>query len=76
MFNFEFDIRQFYVIILTSVAGSIGFLVRKIFTSERQIDLLKQELKNLQTSREKHDESVDEQLTEIRHDIKNLLSRK
>ena len=76
MFNFEFDIRQFYVTILVSVAGGVGFLIRKIFTSERQIDLLKQELRNLQISRENHDENVDKQLTEIRHDIKNLLSRK
>jgi len=76
MFNFEFDIRQFYVTILVSVAGGIGFLIRKIFTSERQIELLKQELENLQTSRQTHDKNVDTQLSEIRHDIKNLLSRR
>ncbi len=76
MFNFEFNIQQFYATILVSVAGGIGFLIRKIFTSERQIDLLKQELKNLQNSRENHDENVDKQLAEIRHDIKNLLARR
>lgn len=75
MFNFEFDIRQFYVTILVSVAGGIGFLIRKIFTSERQIELLKHELRNLQKSREDHDDDLKGQLTEIRHDIKNLLSR-
>jgi len=76
MFNFEFDIRQFYVTILVSVAGGIGFLIRKIFTSERQIELLKQELVNLQDGRQVHDKNVDNQLSEIRHDIKNLLSRR
>lgn len=76
MFNFEFDIRQFYVTILVSLAGGVGFLIRKIFTSERQIELLKHELMNLQRSREDHDENLREELSEMRHDIKSLLSRK
>lgn len=75
MFQFEFDIRQFYVTILVSVAGGIGFLIRKIFTSERQIELLKHELRSLQQSRIDHDADLKGQLSEIRHDIKNLLSR-
>lgn len=74
MFNFEFDIRQFYVTIMVSIAGGIGFLIRKIFTSERQIELLKQELKSLQASRNHHDNDLKGQLSEIRHDIKNLLA--
>lgn len=75
MFNFEFDIRQFYVTILVSLAGGVGFLIRKIFTSERQIDLLKQELQHLQESRDAHDKELKEQLSEMRADIKNILSR-
>lgn len=74
MFNFEFDIRQFYVTILVSVAGGIGFLVRKIFTSERQIQILEANLNALQESREAHDRDIKEDLNEIRHDIKNLLA--
>lgn len=74
MFNFEFDIRQFYVTIMVSIAGGIGFLIRKIFTSERQIELLKQELTSLQVGRQNHDKDLKEQLSEIRHDIKNLLA--
>lgn len=76
MFNFEFDIRQFYVTILVSVAGGVGFLIRKIFTSEKQIELLKYELINLQKSRETHDDNLRDELAEMRHDIKSLLSRK
>lgn len=76
MFNFEFNFQQLYGTILVSVAGGVGFLIRKIFTSERQIELLKHELTNLQRSREDHDDNVDKQLSEIRHDIKNLLSRR
>lgn len=76
MFNFEFDIRQFYVTIMTTIAAGVALLIRKIFTSERKIALLESTLKNLTDSREEHDERVDNQLKEIRHDIKNLLSRK
>ena len=74
VFNFEFDIRQFYVTIMVSVAGGIGFLIRKIFTSEKQIQLLEQRLTALQASRDSHDKEMKEDLTEIRHDIKNLLA--
>lgn len=76
MFNFEFDIRQFYITILVAVASGVGFLIRKIFTSERQIELLKQELQMLQKNREDHDDDLKDTLTEMRHDIKNLLGRK
>lgn len=74
MFNFEFDIRQFYVTIMVSIAGGVGFLIRKIFTSERQIQLLESRLTALQISRDEHDKEVREDLSEIRHDIKNLLA--
>jgi len=74
MFNFEFDIRQFYVTIMVSVAGGIGFLIRKIFTSETQINMLEQRLTDLQTSRDAHDKEIKEDLSEMRHDIKSLLA--
>ena len=74
MFNFEFDIRQFYVTIMVSIAGGIGFLIRKIFTSERQIQLLEGRLTALQNSRDAHDRAMKSDLSEIRHDIKNLLA--
>lgn len=74
MFNFEFDIRQFYVTILVSVAGGIGFLIRKIFTSETQIKMLEERLTRLQESRDEHDKEIKGDLSEIRHDIKNLLA--
>lgn len=74
MLNFEFDIRQFYVTILVSVAGGIGFLIRKIFTSETQIKMLEERLTSLQESREANDKAIKEDLSEIRHDIKNLLA--
>lgn len=71
----EFDIRQFYVTILTAtIAGVVG-LLRIIFTSKTQIEQLQKTLKHLEDGREKRDKELDSQLSEIRHDIKNLLSR-
>ena len=72
---YEFDIRQFYVTIMTAtIAGVVG-LLRIIFTSKTQIEQLQKTLKHLEEGRERRDDDLDNQLREIRHDIKNLLSR-
>lgn len=71
----EFDVRQFYVTILTAtIAGVVG-LLRVIFTSKAQIEQLKSSLERLDKHRSSRDDDLDGQLREIRHDIKNLLSR-
>lgn len=72
----EFDIRQFYVTILTATIAGIVGLLRIIFTSKTQIDQLQKTLKHLEDGRERRDDDLDAQLKEIRHDIKNLLSRR
>ena len=72
----DFDIRQLYATMFaTTLAGIIG-LLRIIFTSKAQIDQLQKSLKHLEDGREKRDIEIDSQLKEIRHDIKNLLSRR
>lgn len=71
----EFDVRQFYVTILTAVIAGIVGLLRVIFTNKTQIEQLEESLKHLETSRDNRDKQLDNQLSEIRHDIKNLLSR-
>lgn len=72
----EFDIRQFYVTMFTATIAGIVGLLRIIFTSKTQIDQLQKTLKHLEDGRERRDNDLDGQLREIRHDIKNLLSRK
>jgi len=68
-----------------AIVGAFVLLVRKIFTNERQIELLKAEIKQRNETREKYDANlskeltenrtnIDSQLAEIRHDIKNLLA--
>lgn len=72
----EFDPRQFYVTILSATIAGIVALLRIIFTSKAQITQMKDALEKLERDRQRHDDDLDKQLSEIRHDIKNLLSRK
>ena len=70
---FGLEIREIYLSLFTAVLGGIGFMIRKIFTSERKIELLEQSLEELKAGREGRDHDLNSQLSEIRHDIKNLL---
>lgn len=71
----EFDIRQFYVTILSAIIAGVVFLLRTIFTNRAEVQELKNTLERLEKGRERRDEDLDGQLREIRHDVKNLLSR-
>jgi hypothetical protein len=71
----EFDVRQFYVTILTATIAGIVGLMRIIFTNKAEIQQLQKTLKHLEDGRERRDGELDDQLREIRHDVKNLLSR-
>lgn len=53
-----------YTITLTALVGAIGFLVRKIFTSEKKIELLEQSLSHFE-----------EEIKELRADVKQLIFR-
>lgn len=73
---FEIDFKGLVFWGITSIAAGIIYLIRMIFTSKAKIDLLEQALKEVQEERQDHDRKVDALLTELRHDVKNLLSRK
>ena len=60
---------------LTAIIGAIGFFIRKIFTSEKKIEILEQSLIEMKGERKEHDDKVDEMLTELRLDIKNILQK-
>lgn len=72
---YSVDVRDYILTVVTALLAGIGFLIRKILTSEAKINLLEQALNDLQQERKDHDDKVDEMLTELRVDIKNLLSR-
>lgn len=59
--------------IVTALVGAFVLLVRKILTNEKQIALLKQEIVDRNRHREENDKRVDNILTELRNDVKDLL---
>lgn len=79
------QLNNFIYVVMGAIVGAFVLLVRKILTNEKKIELLEVEIKQRNESREKYDanlsrelaenrEDINEQLSEIRHDIKNLLA--
>lgn len=79
------QLNNFIYVVMGAIVGALVLLVRKILTNEKKIELLEAEIKQRNESREKYDanlsrelaenrEDINEQLSEIRHDIKNLLA--
>ena len=67
------DLKYYIATVVTAIIGGVGFLIRKILTSEAKIALLEQVLAEIQNDRKNHDEKVDDMLTELRYDVKSLL---
>lgn len=61
--------------VVAALAVSIVGLVRKVYTNERQIELLQTEIKMRDEQRKAQDDSVKEQLGELRSDIKTLMMK-
>lgn len=85
MFDWWTQLNNLIYVIMGAIVGAFVLLVRKIFTNERQIELLKAEIKQRNETRKDYDDNlskelaenrqnIDKQLAEIRHDIKNLLA--
>lgn len=84
-FSWWTQLNNFLYIVMGSVVGAFVLLIRKVFTNEKKIELLKAEIKQQNETRKDLDEklrielsenreNIDTQLAEIRHDIKNLLA--
>lgn len=61
--------------IVTGLLAGILYLVRKIHTNEKQIELLKQEIATREEYRKDNDTQIKEQLKELRDDIKSILNK-
>lgn len=79
------QLNNFIYVVMGAIVGAFVLLVRKILTNEKEIELLKAEIKQRNENREKYDENlsrelaenradINAQLSEIRHDVKNLLT--
>lgn len=71
--NWWESLNNFIYIVMGAVAGAVAFLVRKVLTNDKQIALLEAEIKQRNEARLERDSHLDDQLTEIRTDIKRLI---
>lgn len=62
-------------IVFSAIVGAFVMLIRKVLTNEKEIGLLKQEIKQRQEDRKLRDEQFDDQLREIRSDVKQLIGK-
>lgn len=69
------ELKDVLLTLVTATLAAIGYLVRKILTSEAKIALLEQSLNEMKDERNIHDEKVDNMLDELRLDIKNILQK-
>lgn len=67
------DISAWLLWAVAGIVTGIIILVRRIFTNERQIELLKQEMLNREKYRIETDARIAAQLLELRTDIKTLM---
>lgn len=59
--------------IVMSLVGGIVYLVRRVFTNQAELELLKQRLELYEHYRKEQTTSIQNQLIEIRTDIKSLM---
>jgi hypothetical protein len=76
MQQFFIDWQGYLSLIIGSLLTSLGVIASTAYNNKTDILTLNHKVDSLMTERKDHDNAVDEQLAEIRHDIKNLLSRK
>lgn len=73
--NWWESLNNFIYIVMGAVAGAVAFLVRKVLTNDKQIALLEAEIKQRNETRIERDNNLDDQLSEIRTDIKRLIGK-
>lgn len=69
------QVESFLYAIYAALVGAVVVLIRKVLINEKQIDVLKKELEDIHEYRKERDALINDQLSEIRIDIKNLLTR-
>lgn len=67
------NVNDWALWLVAGIATGIVYLVRRVFTNERQIELLKQELQSREDYRKERDNKLETQLLEMRTDIKTLM---
>jgi len=67
------SLQNFIYVIMGAIVGAFVLLIRKVLTNDTEIKLLKAEIAQRNEYREQKDEEFNEQLKEIRSDVKRLI---
>lgn len=69
------SLNNLIYVVTGTLAGAIAFLVRKVLTNDKEIALLKSNLEQRNEQRKERDDIINDQLVEIRTDIKKLIGK-
>lgn len=69
------SLNNLIYVVTGALAGAIAFLVRKVLTNDKEIALLKNDLEQRNEQRKERDDLINDQLLEIRSDIKRLIGK-
>lgn len=69
------SLNNLIYVVTGTLAGAIAFLVRKVLTNDKEIALLKNSLEQRNEQRKERDDIINDQLVEIRTDIKKLIGK-
>ena len=69
------SLNNLIYVVTGALAGAIAFLVRKVLTNDKEIALLKNSLEQRNEQRKERDDIINDQLVEIRTDIKKRIGK-
>lgn len=72
--NWADNINTLVAAVIAALMGVIGFLVRKVLTNDTRISMLEKEINTREVSRVEYNNIINEQLAELRDDVKKILS--
>lgn len=67
------SLQNFIYVVMGAIVGAFVLLIRKVLTNDTEIKLLKAEIQQRNEYREEKDEEFNNQLREIRADVKRLI---
>lgn len=75
MINLLDHFNQFLYAAYAAIIGAVVLLIRKVLTNEKQIELLKSKLDERDVTRRERDDFINDQLYELRMDVKKLIGK-
>lgn len=73
--SLAFDIPSLVITVITTTAGALAWVARKTFTNEKQVAVIQESLKRSDEERQRYNKTMENNIHELRDDIKSLLSK-